>query len=65
MELWEIIIDQRIRQIVELDDIQFGFRKGRSTTEPIFVFALRILQEEYKEKGKYLHKLYLLIWKDL
>ena len=52
---WERIIglDHRIRQIVELYDIQFGFRKGRSTTERIF--ALRILQEKYSEKGKYLH----------
>ena len=41
MKLLERIIDNRIRQIVELDDIQFGFRNGRSTTEP--VFALRIL----------------------
>ena len=38
------------KQIVELDDTQFGFRKGRSTTEPLF--ALRILQEKYREKGK-------------
>ena len=38
---------------MELDGIRFGFRKGRSTTEPIF--ALRILQEKYREKGKYLH----------
>ena len=53
MKLWERIIDHRIRQIVELDDIQFGFRKGRSTTEPIV--ALRIVQEKYREKGKYLH----------
>ena len=44
IKLWERIIDHIIRQIVELDDIPFGFRKGRSTTEPIF--ALRILQEK-------------------
>ena len=49
-KLWERIIDHRIRQIVELDDIQFGFWKGRSTIEPIF--ALRVLQEKYREKGK-------------
>ena len=53
MKLWERIIDHRIRQIVELDDIQFGFRNGRSTTEPIF--ALPILQEKYREKGTDLH----------
>ena len=38
---------------MELDGVQFGFRKGRSTTEPIF--ALRILQEKNREKGKYLY----------
>ena len=53
MKLWEGIIDHRIRQIVELDGIQFGFRNGRSTTEPIF--ALRILQGKCREKGTYLH----------
>ena len=57
MKLWERIIDRRIREIVELDDIQFGFRKGRSTTEPIF--TLRILQEKYREKGKYLHMVFV------
>ena len=57
MKLWERFIDRRIREIVELDDIQFGFRKGRSTTEPIF--TLRILQEKYREKGKYLHMVFV------
>ena len=57
MKLYERIIDRRIREIVELDDIQFGFRKGRSTTEPIF--TLRILQEKYREKGKYLHMVFV------
>ena len=45
MKLWERIIDDRIRELVNLGNIQFGFRKGMSTTEPIF--ALRILQEKY------------------
>ena len=39
--LWERIIENRIREIVELGNIQFGFRKGMSATEPIF--PLRIL----------------------
>ena len=50
MELWERIIENKIREIVELGNIQFGFRKGMSTTEPIF--ALRILQEKYQERKK-------------
>ena len=32
MKHWERIIDNRIRDIVELGNIQFGFRKGMSTT---------------------------------
>ena len=53
MKMLKRTIDQIIRQIVELDDIQFGFRKGRSTKEP--TFAKRILQEKYREKVKYQH----------
>ena len=47
LKLLERIIDQRLRTIVELGNIQFGFRRGRSTMDP--VFALKILQEKYKE----------------
>ena len=48
MKHGEGIIENRIREIVELGNIQFGFRKGMSTTEPIF--GLRILQEKYQER---------------
>ena len=44
------IIDQILRTIVELGNIQFGFRRGRSTMDT--VFALKILQEKYKEKHR-------------
>ena len=74
MKLWERIIENRIRAIVELGIIQFPFRNGMSTTEPIF--ALRILQEEYKERKKerytaihmvcvYLEKAYARVPRDL
>ena len=53
LKLLERIIDQRLSTIVELGNIQFGFRRGRSTMDP--VFALKILQEKYKEKQKDLH----------
>ena len=52
-KLLERLIDQRLRTIVELGNIQFGFRRGRSTMYPLF--ALKILQEKYKEKQKDLH----------
>ena len=57
IKLWETIIDQRIRHIFEQYYIQFAFRKGRSTTKPIFAF--RILQEKYREKGKYVHMVFV------
>ena len=57
MKLWECIIENRIREIVELSNIQFGFRRGMSTTEPIF--ALRILQEKYQEIKKDIHMVFV------
>ena len=56
-ETLERIIENRKREIVELGNIQLGFRKGMSTTEPIF--ALRILQEKYHERKKDLHMLFV------
>ncbi len=44
------IIDQTLRTIVEMGNIQFGFRRGRSTMEA--VFALKVIQEKYKEKHR-------------
>ena len=55
--LVERIIDQRLRTIVELGNIQFGFRRGKSTMDP--VFALKILQEKYKEKQKHLQMVFV------
>ena len=47
------MIEARLREITKIADNQFGFRPGKSTTEPIF--ALRMLQEKYREKNKELH----------
>ena len=57
LKLLERIIDQRLRTIVELGNIQFGFRRGRSTMD--HVFALKILQEKYKETQKDLHMIFV------
>ena len=57
MKLWERIIDNWIREIVALRNILFGFRRGMSTTEPIF--ALRILQEKYQERKKDIHMVFV------
>ena len=43
--------------LVIIRDNQFGFRTGMSTTEP--VFALRQLQEKFREKNKDLHMVFV------
>ena len=57
MKLWERIIEARLREIINIADNQFGFRPGKSTTEPIF--ALRMLHEKYREKNKELHMVFV------
>ena len=57
MKLWERMIEARLREITKIADNQFGFRPGKSTTEPIF--ALRMLQEKYREKNKELHMVFV------
>ena len=57
MKLWERMIKARLREITNIADNQFGFRPGKSTTEPIF--ALRMLQEKYREKNKELHMVFV------
>ena len=57
MKLWERIIETRLREITNIADNQFGFRPGKSTTEPIF--ALRMLQGKYREKNKELNMVFV------
>ena len=53
VKLFELIINHMLRTIVELGNIHFVFRRGRSTMDPAFV--LQFLQETYKEKPQDLH----------
>ena len=53
VKLFERIINHMLRTIVELGNIHFVFRRGRSTMDPAFV--LQFLQETYKEKPQDLH----------
>ena len=46
----ERIVDGLIRQLVSIDDFQFGFVPGRGTTDTIFV--VRQLQEKYLAANK-------------
>jgi len=36
MKAVETIFEHRIRQHIEVDDMQFGFMKGKGTTDAIF-----------------------------
>ena len=45
MKVLERIMDSLIRQMVSMDNSQFGFVLGRGTTDAIFV--IRQLQEKY------------------
>ena len=46
-------IDQRLRTIVELGNIQFGFRKGRSTMDPYL--HKKFYKKNTKKSKKDLH----------
>ena len=50
MKILERIVDGLIRQVVSIDDSQFGFVPGRGTTDAIFV--VRQLQEKYLAVNK-------------
>ena len=53
MKILERIVDGFIRQVVSIDDSQFGFFPGRGTTDAIFV--VRQLQEKYLAANKRLY----------
>ena len=41
MKVYERIIDRRLRDQIQIDDMQFGFMPGKGTTDPIFVLRQR------------------------
>ena len=43
MKVAERVLERRLRQVVEIDKIQFGFRPGTGTTD-----AQYLLQDSYK-----------------
>ena len=53
MKVLERIVDGLIRQLVSIEDSQFGFVPGRGTTDTIFV--VRQLQEKYLAANKRLY----------
>jgi len=48
MKVTERIFKQRIWQQIDIDDMQFGFMKGKGTTDAIFI--VRQMQEKLELK---------------
>ena len=57
MKILERIVDGLIRQVLSIDNSQFGFVPGRGTTDAIFV--VRQLQEKYLAVNKRLYMAFL------
>ena len=57
MKLYERLVEDRLRQVIEISSTQYGFQQGKSTTEPIF--ALRMMQEKHLEKRQNLHMIFV------
>ena len=56
------IFDHRIWQQIDIDDMQFGFMKGKGTTDAIFI--VRQMQAKFRAKERS-SILALWIWKNL
>ena len=48
--IWERVLDRRVRECTDIHDSQFGFMPGRSTTDAIFILKQTI--EQYREGQK-------------
>ena len=57
MKPYERVHENRLRNIVSISEEQFGLVKGKSTTDAIF--ALRQLQERYREGQQDLHCVFI------
>ena len=50
MKIVEKLLEKRMRRMVKVDEMQFGFMPGKGALDAVFI--LRRLQEEYLDKEK-------------
>ena len=50
MKTVERVLENRIRGLVAIDDMQFGFMPGKGTTYALFM--LQRMREQFREKEK-------------
>ena len=50
MRIVERVLENRIRGLVTIHDMQFGFIPGKGTTHALFI--VRRMQEEFREESK-------------
>ena len=53
MKIIEMIVERRIRTLITLNKVLFGFMPGKGTVDSILV--VRRMQEEYQKKDKKLY----------
>ena len=53
MKIVERVLENRIRGLVTIDDMQFGFMPGKGTNHALFI--LRRMQEEFREREQKLY----------
>ena len=49
MKIVKRVLEKRIKELVKVDDIQFGFMPGKGTTDAFFILRM---QESFVEKRK-------------
>ena len=47
LQLWERVVESRLRKMVNISEKQYGFQPGKSMIQPLF--CLRMLQEVWKK----------------
>ena len=50
LKLVEKVFDKRFKNVVMIDDMQFGFMPGKGTIDAVFIF--RRINEEYLAKQR-------------